>query len=268
MKLYLSRLFCTRISIVVCSILCMAVLATSHAHAQKVVPLQYNTYMGAAVGDDDNGQYNNAQEINRLEGHMFGWNTNGNPNQRLALHMHYFGWSNNGAATFPDATGFMQDDVNNGRIPVVSWDCGDKDQNVLNGNDDTAIHAQAAAIIKFGHPIILRWFWEFNNDGASPSERNVDCLDKSLSPLDQRNTFIKTWKYIWNIFNTYKVTGYPNTANHYVTWLWNPAGTGNSAALFYPAPDTYDYVDWIGDDDYGNATLVQGQLVDGTWGRS
>jgi beta-mannanase len=92
-------------------------------------------------------------------------------------------------------------------------------------------------------PIILRWFWEMNNDGANAPEKATDCLNSSDPLATQQANFIAAWIHIWQRCQADGVTN--------VTWLWNPAGVENGAAGFYPGSQ---YVDWIGEDNYGYIT--------------
>jgi hypothetical protein len=136
----------------------------------------------------------------------------------------------------------MTDDYNRGRIPVVSWTCLHPDAEIAAGTYDADIHTETAAIKAFPGRIMLRWFWEMNNDGATPSA-GIYCMGNGDPLATQQQNFIAAWKHIWQVFSNDGVTN--------VTWLWNPAGTANGAAGFYPGPT---YVDWIGDDDYGYIT--------------
>ena len=46
----------------------------------------------------------------------------------LAVHMHYYGWSSAKTTNYigsPNFNAEMADDIAHGRIPVISWVCGD-----------------------------------------------------------------------------------------------------------------------------------------------
>jgi len=214
-------------------------IALTSAPPSKILPPTTGAYLGASVNPAQ-GAIDLETQTETLEGQI---------GRKLSLHMHYYGWTNGGAATFPETAApfYMADDVANGRIPVVSWDCGHKDTDITAGTYDSEIDAEAAAIKAFGSPIILRWFWEFNNDGASTSEKAIDCLNRnnlSGNPAEQGAEFAAAWIHIWNRFTN--VDGVTN-----VTWLWNPSGTNGTVVDYYPGNQ---YVDWIGDDEYGNFT--------------
>ncbi len=149
----------------------------------------------------------------------------------LALHMHYYPWGNGTTPNFPDAA--MQEDLIKGRVPVVSWKCGDLDSNVADGADDPLIINTAKAVKAFGGPVFIRWFWEMN---IPNSNGQGSCLGTAGAA-----GYIAAWQHIHDIFAAQGVTN--------VSWLWNP---GNN--LGHPDPAPYypgsNYVDWIGFDGY------------------
>lgn len=157
--------------------------------------------------------------------------------RNFTLHMHYYHWSGatSSAPSFPDPA--MQWDVNHGRIPVVTWACGDTNQNVVNGMDDALIDNAARAVALYGAPIFLRWYWEMN---LAAGANGQDCMGTTGAP-----GYIAAWRHIHDRFITDGVTN--------VTWLWNPAASplDHDPAPWYPGAA---YVDWIGFDGYDKFT--------------
>jgi hypothetical protein len=112
-----------------------------------------------------------------------------------------------------------------GRIPLVSWACGDPD-GVLAGTYDAQLKAQADAVKAFGYPVYLRYSWEMDQ-GA-----NHLCANK-----DGTAAFRAAWRHIWTIF---KDAGATNAA-----WVWCPshlAFSDGTASEYYPGNRYVDYV--------------------------
>lgn len=168
----------------------------------------------------------------------------GNKTTHLAFDMHYDSW-------YPakwNLAAFVND-WNNGRVPVLSWNCGDTDSNVANGNDD-ALLQEAYNELDTGKPIMVRWFWEMNISPTANKNRTV-CEDNGTHPVNPAE-WISAYEHIRSIVNL------PN-----VTWVWSPAASPNDysdMATYYPGDDS---VDWIGIDAYeiGGATSFK-QTID------
>ena len=79
-------------------------------------------------------------------------------------------------------------DVQNGRIPLISWGGADVDE-IVAGKYDAAIDAAATRLQALGAPFFLRWFWE--PDGTRPSKAG-------LSKTPQK--YIAAWRYIHDRF--------------------------------------------------------------------
>src|SRR5207248_3682046 len=79
-------------------------------------------------------------------------------------------------------------DVQNGRIPLISWGGADVDE-IVAGKYDGAIDAAATRLQALGAPFFLRWFWE--PDGTRPSKAG-------LSKTPQK--YIAAWRYIHDRF--------------------------------------------------------------------
>lgn len=163
---------------------------------------------------------------------------------KLALHMHYSSWGTPGATlaqavpSFPDQA--ETDDAHAGRIPVVTWSCGNVNSTVgtasstVDVSDYNLIVATAQAVKAFGTPLFIRWNWEMNlNTGTK-------CMDTGSKAVQEAG-YIAAWQNIYSIFKAQGVTN--------VSWLWNPGGTPGDpdAAAFYPGTT---YVDWVGFDGY------------------
>ena len=159
--------------------------------------------------------------------------------RKLALDEHYYGWTD----VFPTVN--ETDDLANGRIPVVSWNCGVPNAQINNGSQDALIARRAEAIAAYGGPIFLRYSWEMNL-ATHPGFRticydpNTDLVNFYLSPSE----FVNAWQRIRQIF---AAAGAGN-----VIWLFNPSGKGANPVLYYPGDDE---VDWIGLDDYDDANI-------------
>jgi len=140
-------------------------------------------------------------------------------------------------------------DVQNGRIPLISWG-GDDVIEIVNGKFDAAIDAAATRLQALGAPFFLRWFWE--PDGTRASKASI-----SHTPAD----YIKAWRYIHDRF--------AKDGNTNAVWVWcpvsldfyPPSGQTSSdptlapnhainpvgAQPYYPGDDV---VDWICADGY------------------
>jgi len=106
-------------------------------------------------------------------------------------------------------------DIQNGRIPMISWGGADV-IDIVNGKYDAAIDAAATRLQALGAPFFLRWFWE--PDGTRPSK-----ADKSHTPAD----YIKAWHYIHDRF--------AKDGNTNAVWVWCPVSLD-----FYPPPGQSD----------------------------
>ncbi|MBD5635612.1 MAG: hypothetical protein IAI49_14135, partial [Candidatus Eremiobacteraeota bacterium] len=167
--------------------------------------------------------------------------------RKLAVDMHYTGWT----SAFP--TSDETADARVGRLPLVSWNCGDTNANVTAGKDDAAIDAFAAGIEGFGKPVMLRWLWEMNlRDGTRPQ-----CYDSSYDPPNGFDAahFVAAWQHIHARFVADGVTN--------VIWVWCPGASAMSiAATFYPGSK---YVDWVGADTYDRTNAGAAATIDAAY---
>ncbi|HEV7535645.1 MAG TPA: hypothetical protein VGP90_08435, partial [Acidimicrobiia bacterium] len=138
-------------------------------------------------------------------------------------------------------------DIQNGRIPLISWGGADVVE-IVNGKYDKAIDAAASRLQALGAPFFLRWFWE--PDGTRPSKANL-----SHAPQD----YIKAWRYIHDRF--------VKDGNTNAVWVWCPVSlnfyppsgqsdpslppnhaiNSSGAQPYYPGDDV---VDWMCADGY------------------
>ena len=166
------------------------------------------------------------------------------------LHLIYIDWGaipqqliSNGA--FQPAGAFAGD-ISHGRVPVISWKCDKTVANsdhVIAGGDageDAVITAAAQALRQYPGPVLLRWFWEFNQ-----LNKNQGCRgDTGGKPTAQVYAdFIGAWIHIYNLFQSAGATN--------VVFLWNPVDYNENGPddphNYYPGNN---YVDWIGVDAY------------------
>lgn len=129
-------------------------------------------------------------------------------------------------------------DVENGRIPLVGWACGDSTQ-INSGSMDDVIRKTAQVMRDFKYEMFMRYCWEM--DGERPEKRKI---------VKRPEDFIAAWQRMHRIFAEEGATN--------VVWVWtaNAAGftkkdkiTGGEppAPYYYPGDD---YVDWISADGY------------------
>lgn len=173
-------------------------------------------------------------------------------NRTFALHLHYENWHaladmTDSSGTFhPDAA--LAGDILHDRVPVISWTCdgsiANSDAAVAGGNpnEDVVVLATAHALAQYPGPVVLRWFWEFNDLGNNQTCRG----DSGGSPTQQvYGNFVAAWRHIRQLFATAGATN--------VVFLWNPGFGGSDPAGFYPGNDA---VDWIGIDTYQRTTTA------------
>ena len=229
-------------------LLALIFVSAATAQAANSLPVPANgVYLGIQANPGLASNQELATEI--LEGPV----SNG-INHTFALHLAYYKWGD--IAAMLDSNAIFQPDVNlagdisHGRVPVISWGC---DQKVANSDsviaagaasEDAIITSTANALKQYSGPVLLRWFWEFND-----LSNNQTCRgDTGGAPTAQvYNGFIGAWQHIWTLFQKAGATN--------VVFLWNPGDYSGNANKdpqgFYPGNG---YVDWIGIDTYQRAT--------------
>jgi len=162
----------------------------------------------------------------------------------------------------------IQDDINNGRVPIISWNCADDatlDKNgkpldlyeIQHGLANTDLQNIRLQLLQLkaqngdSYPVILRYFWEFNINAAGGQNANTNnnggCFG---TDEDYTDAFKGAWIQIWN-----ELSNFPSPNRPDVSFDWNPNVNDNSAddaqwpdfKPYYPGPS---YVDWIGADGY------------------
>lgn len=119
---------------------------------------------------------------------------------------------------------------------------------VLDGKYDDFLHAYAADVARFGHPVLFRPFNEMNGDWCNYSAYWTarDC-----------STYVELYRYIYSIFEE-------EVANKNTLWVWNPneksfpAFAWNNADNYYPGDE---YVDIVGLTGYNTGDYYDGE----TW---
>lgn len=169
------------------------------------------------------------------------------------LHLIYQGWGDIAAMLHNGVfqpNGALQGDITHGRVPVISWSC---DGSASNSNhliaagdagEDAVIMATAQALKQYPGPVMLRWFWEFNQLNKNQSCRG-DSGGKPTPAV--YNDFIGAWQHIYNVFQSAGATN--------VVFVWNPGsystGGNEDPHGYYPGNA---YVDWLAVDTYQNRT--------------
>ena len=148
----------------------------------------------------------------------------------------------------PAPIAHMQAIVAHGAIPLIAWGC-ESTAAVISGQDDGLITAYASALKGFGHPVLLRWFWEMN----LKVPKDVNCRG-SGGPAG----FVAAWKHVWGIF---QLAGARNVA-----FVWCP-GIGGGLTEMDPYFPGAAYVDWIGVDGYDRTSQGQQAFANvfGAW---
>jgi hypothetical protein len=146
--------------------------------------------------------------------------------RKLDINHNFYPWDKE----FP--TDVERWDLENGRIPMISWNGKDVlASDIAGGKYDPMIQDRAVRVKELGidKPVMIRWFWEM--DGRKKAEF-------AQSPA----AYIAAWRHI---HDTFDVMGATNVA-----WVWCPnasAFTDGEAQAFYPGDD---YVDWVCADGY------------------
>ncbi|MEO9264051.1 MAG: glycosyl hydrolase, partial [Candidatus Baltobacteraceae bacterium] len=189
-----------------------------------LVPATGTTYLGGFIDPDGGGS--SPQKTAAFEAQI---------GRNLAYNMHFYGWN----GPFPGAN--EADDIAHGRIPVIAWNCGTTDAQIVSGAADSIIIAHANALKAFGKPIFVRWFWEMNLDDTNNAPRK-QCYDPKTdlpSGYFSPTQYIAAWQHIHNIFVQQGATN--------VIWLWCVANAHGGPAQYYPGDS---YVDWVAMDNY------------------
>lgn len=136
--------------------------------------------------------------------------------------------------------------TDNGSLPMLDWGCAPPAQ-VVSGADDGIITAYAQSLKSFGHPVLLRWFWEMNLPSTA---KRCQVTDPA--------TFVAAWRHVWTLFRQAGATN--------VSFVWCP-GISAGLSTFAPLYPGSQYVNWIGVDGYDRTGLgAQGfSALFGAW---
>ena len=119
---------------------------------------------------------------------------------------------------------------------------------ILNGDYDDYLHAYAADIARFGHPVLFRPFNEMNGDW---------CNYSAYWTSRDTSIYVDLYRYIYSIFEE-------EGANANTLWIWNPNERSfpnfawNAIDNYYPGDE---YVDIVGITGYNTGTYYEGE----TW---
>ena len=201
-----------------------------------LAPPAGSIYLGASINPNANPGGNTPGETAFIESRI---------GRKLAYNIHFYGWG----VSFPGSN--ESNDVANGRIPMIAWDCDHPNAQVAAGRWDKEIYDHAHSLKAFGKPVFLRWFWEMNLDdlnNGKVSNQRQDCWDPAtdlpggyFSP----GNYIAAWRHIHDVFA--KV----GAAN--VIWVWCVANAHGGPSQYYPGDDV---VDWVGTDNYDTNDLT------------
>lgn len=211
--------------------------------------------------------------------------------RKLAAHLHYFGWNQigsdfNGSSStaWPEAQ--IQDDLNQGRIPVISWTCDGANSDAMTdpttgvrstdyavatgsldgptsgvpSNPNAILIETAKALASLNTPVFVRWMWEPNN--YSNPTAQVCRGDTGNPGTGQYTDFKLAFQHIYAVFKTYA----PNVSFMFGVQTPNDSTVGwptnyTMGTSFWPGNP---YVDWISIDRYdrgSNLTFGNGQYA-------
>jgi len=120
-----------------------------------------------------------------------------------------------------------------GAIPMVTWNCGDTDANVVAGSDDAVVSAEARGLAATDVPVLLRWYPDPNLKGGSAA---TSCLGSTGA-----SGYTAAYQHIHSVFEAAGATN--------VAFVWSVATTtpaDSNFASYYPGSSA---VDWIAADD-------------------
>jgi hypothetical protein len=153
---------------------------------------------------------------------------------------------------YTDADDWVNDrtkwDIANGKVPLITWmpyygTSTDPLGEVVSGQHDAALRAQAQGAKSLGASIFLRWAHEMNG-GVYPWS-GAASGGASAPPK-----YVAAWKHVHDLFAEAGATN--------VKWVWCiqttdvPSASWNHWTNYYPGDD---YVDWVGFDAYNWGTV-------------
>jgi beta-mannanase len=119
-----------------------------------------------------------------------------------------------------------------GAIPMITWECGDTDANVIAGADDALITRFAHELSSLGAPVMVRWFPDANGSGSATQS----CLGAGGAA-----DYVAAFQHIQRLLTN---AGATNAAT---VWSVDTSpGSSPDWAGFYPGASS---ADWIAADD-------------------
>ena len=119
-----------------------------------------------------------------------------------------------------------------GAIPMITWECGDTDANVIAGADDALITRFAHELSSLGAPVMVRWFPDAN--GSSPATQS--CLGAGGAA-----------GYVAAFQHVHQLLANAGATNVATVWSVDTSqGSSSDWAGFYPGAGS---ADWIAADD-------------------
>src|SRR4051794_34547162 len=113
--------------------------------------------------------------------------------RKLAIDHRFWGWTDG----WP-ASGYEAWDVQNGRIPMVSWAGPNMTlANILNGSQDSVIRNRATVVKNFRHQVLVRWGYEMNGKWF---------LWSGYKNGNDPSKFVAAWRHIVDIFRSVGAT--------------------------------------------------------------
>lgn len=176
---------------------------------------------------------------------------------RLAVHLSYWQFNSGNELSAISADPAVQDDIDKGRIPLISWGCsrdaGTTFQQIADGGDlDTLYTIPGAEAVKsLESRVFIRLSWEFNLHLGDPQTiKGNSCFTPANwgNLAAEEAEFIAYFRHIVEVFREQGV--------HNVTWLRCPS-SNEDALSKYPVAEFYpggEYVDWIAGDAYDKPT--------------
>jgi hypothetical protein len=136
-------------------------------------------------------------------------------------------------------------DIQNHKVPHITWQPADSLDDIIAGSADALYHQRAAEAKAFGTDFFLRWGHEMNGNWYPWA--GVNNGGAGVGPPK----YIAAWKHVHDLFVADGATN--------AVWVWCPIVTDvpsdswNHWANYYPGDD---YVDWVGIDTYnwGNSS--------------
>ncbi|MCA1844808.1 MAG: hypothetical protein LC792_16765 [Actinobacteria bacterium] len=114
--------------------------------------------------------------------------------RRLQIDHHFYGWTD----VYPSWR--ESDDIENGRIPMISWN-GENTDAIVRGDWDWMIVSRAQSVAALDTPVFIRWFWEMDGN-------------KKQGFISSPASYQKAWRHIHDLFQQ---AGAKNAV-----WVWCP----------------------------------------------